>query len=172
MNYGFHLNSKLPAERELLEEIFHVERMVSNFRSTSNNWQDYVPLLRLWPAKNTKAIQYRERRDRYLSLLLNRLNENIAMGTDRPCITGNVLKDPEAILNEGKSWNKQDGLINKLTMYEISIDEVKSICLSMVSAGLDTVPGNMVMGIAYLSSPHGQEIQKRAYEEIMKVYPE
>jgi hypothetical protein len=42
----------------------------------------------------------------------------------------------------------------------------------MVSAGLDTVPGNLIMGIAYLSSPHGQEIQKRAYEEIMKVYPD
>jgi hypothetical protein len=41
----------------------------------------------------------------------------------------------------------------------------------MVSAGLDTVPGNLIMGIAYLSSPQGQEIQKRAYEEIMKVYP-
>jgi phenylacetate 2-hydroxylase len=41
----------------------------------------------------------------------------------------------------------------------------------MVSAGLDTVPGNLIMGIAYLSSLHGQEIQKRAYEEIMKVYP-
>jgi hypothetical protein len=41
----------------------------------------------------------------------------------------------------------------------------------MVSAGLDTVPGNLIMGIAYLSSEHGQEIQKRAYEEIMKVYP-
>lgn len=42
----------------------------------------------------------------------------------------------------------------------------------MVSAGLDTVPGNLIMGIAYLSSAHGQEIQKTAYEEIMKVYPD
>jgi phenylacetate 2-hydroxylase len=42
----------------------------------------------------------------------------------------------------------------------------------MVSAGLDTVPGNLIMGIAYLSSTHGQEIQTRAFEEIMKVYPE
>jgi phenylacetate 2-hydroxylase len=42
----------------------------------------------------------------------------------------------------------------------------------MVSAGLDTVPGNLIMGIAYLSSAHGQEIQKRAYDEIMKVYPD
>jgi phenylacetate 2-hydroxylase len=42
----------------------------------------------------------------------------------------------------------------------------------MVSAGLDTVPGNLIMGIAYLSSAHGQEIQARAYQEIMKVYPD
>jgi phenylacetate 2-hydroxylase len=51
-------------------------------------------------------------------------------------------------------------------------DEIKSICLTMVSAGLDTVPGNLIMGIAYLSSAHGQEIQKTAYDEIMKVYPD
>jgi Cytochrome P450 len=42
----------------------------------------------------------------------------------------------------------------------------------MISAGLDTVPGNVIMGIAYLSSPHGQKIQKVAYDEIMKVYPD
>ena len=41
----------------------------------------------------------------------------------------------------------------------------------MVSAGLDTVPGNLIMGIAYLASPEGQRIQKRAYEDIMRVYP-
>jgi phenylacetate 2-hydroxylase len=42
----------------------------------------------------------------------------------------------------------------------------------MVSAGLDTVPGNLVMGIAYLATPHGQEIQAKALEEIYKVYPD
>lgn len=42
----------------------------------------------------------------------------------------------------------------------------------MVSAGLDTVPGNLIMGIAYLSSPDGQRIQKKAYDEILKVYPD
>lgn len=46
-----------------------------------------------------------------------------------------------------------------------------SIGLTMVSAGLDTVPGNLIMCIAYLSTPHGQEIQKRALAEINKVYP-
>lgn len=42
----------------------------------------------------------------------------------------------------------------------------------MVSAGLDTVPGNLVMGLAYLACEDGQRIQKKAYEEIMKVYPD
>jgi phenylacetate 2-hydroxylase len=42
----------------------------------------------------------------------------------------------------------------------------------MVAAGLDTLPGNINMSIAYLGSAHGQELQKRAYEEIMKVYPD
>lgn len=79
------------------------------------------------------------------------LKERIAAGTDNPCITGNILKDPEATLNDA---------------------EVKSICLTMVSAGIDTVPGNLIMGLGYLASPEGQEIQKKAYEEIMKVYPE
>lgn len=46
-----------------------------------------------------------------------------------------------------------------------------SICLTMVSAGLDTIPGNLIMCLAYLSSSHGQEIQARALDEINKVYP-
>ena len=83
--------------------------------------------------------------------LLNMLKDKVANGTDKPCITGNILKDPEAKLNDA---------------------EIKSVCLSMVSAGIDTVPGNLLMGIAYLSSEHGKEIQKRAYDEIMALYPE
>ena len=42
----------------------------------------------------------------------------------------------------------------------------------MVAAGLDTLPGNINMTIAYLSSPHGQEIQAEAYNEIIKAYPD
>ncbi|KAI5306654.1 hypothetical protein KEM55_008536, partial [Ascosphaera atra] len=148
LNYGIRIDGTI--DNELLKEICHVERAVSNFRSTSHNWQDYIPLLRLWPSRNHEAQEYRLRRDKYLSTLLEMLRQRIREGTDKPCITGNVLKDPEAKLNEA---------------------EVKSICLTMVSAGLDTVPGNIIMGIAYLSSEHGQAIQRRAYDEINKVYP-
>ena len=34
--------------------------------------------------------------------LLGMLKKRIADGTDVPCITGNVLKDPDAKLNDGK----------------------------------------------------------------------
>ncbi|KAJ9668555.1 hypothetical protein H2201_001197 [Coniosporium apollinis] len=148
LNYGIRIDGSI--EDELLKEITHVERMVSNFRSTSNNWQDYIPMLRLLPTLSKEPQEYRHRRDVYLTKLLEMLKQRIAEGTDKPCITGNVLKDPEAKLSEA---------------------EIKSICLTMVSAGLDTVPGNLIMGVAYLSSPHGREIQARAYSEIMKVYP-
>lgn len=50
-------------------------------------------------------------------------------------------------------------------------DELKSICLTMVAAGLDTLPGNINMTIAYLSSAHGQEIQATMHDEIIKSYP-
>lgn len=164
LNYGIRIDGGI--DDELLQEIFHVERAVSNFRSTSNNWQDYIPLLRLWPSRNNEAGEYRERRDKYLTYLLGRLKENIANGTDKPCITGTILKDPEAKLNQSKMSHMPSR--NQLTFE----DEIKSICLTMVSAGLDTVPGNLIMGIAYLSSAHGQEIQQRAYDEIMRVYPD
>ena len=75
--------------------------MISNFRSTSNNWQDYVPLLRVWNKQNTEAQEFRARRDKYLTDMLTDLQKRIADGTDKPCITGNILKDPEAKLNMG-----------------------------------------------------------------------
>ncbi|KAF4121479.1 phenylacetate 2-hydroxylase [Geosmithia morbida] len=149
LNYGCRIHGDVNSET--LREITYVERGISNFRSTSNNWQDYVPLLRLGAGKNSSAEEFRLRRDRYLTDLLNGLKESIANGTDKPCITGNILKDPDAKLNDA---------------------EIKSICLTMVSAGLDTVPGNLVMGLAYLSTKEGQEVQARALREINDVYPD
>ncbi|KAL2211316.1 cytochrome P450 [Sarocladium strictum] len=149
LNYGFRIDGDVNSK--LLHEITHVEREISNFRSTSNNWQDYVPMLRLWNKQNSEAETYRARRDKYLTDLLDDLKRRIANGTDKPCITGNILKDPNAKLNEA---------------------EIKSICLTMVSAGLDTVPGNLIMGLAYLSTKEGQEVQEKALKAINEVYPD
>nr|POE58679.1 phenylacetate 2-hydroxylase [Quercus suber] len=169
LNYGIKIEGNV--NDAMLTEIIQVERMVSNFRSTSNNWADYVPLLRLLPGGTSGPREYRQRRAVYMHKLLNMLKERIADGTDRPCITGNVLKDPEAKLNDGLYLHIFDQtfffrLTNDLTA------EVMSICLTMVSAGLDTVPGNLIMCIAYLSCPRGADIQARALCEIDAVYPD
>ncbi|KAK5276777.1 hypothetical protein LTR16_010705, partial [Cryomyces antarcticus] len=65
LNYGIRIGGSV--DNELLKEITHVEREVSNFRSTSNNWQDYIPLMRLWPTSSVKPKEYRDRRDKYLT---------------------------------------------------------------------------------------------------------
>lgn len=148
LNYGTRISS---SSDELFKEIIEVEGAVALFRSASNNWQDYVPLLRIFPKRSNQANLIRLRRDRYLGHLLDGLKKNIANGSDKPCITGNILKDPTAKLNEA---------------------EVRSICLTMISAALETIPTNIILGIGYLSSPHGQEIQEKAYTEIQETYPD
>lgn len=62
-------------------------------------------------------------------------------------------------------------LIYKMLIDRRALAEIKSICLTMVSAGLDTVPGNLIMGMAYLSTRHGQAIQAKALRAIEEVYP-
>jgi phenylacetate 2-hydroxylase len=101
LNYGYRIDGN--KDDALLKEITDVERGVSNFRSTSNNWQDYVPLLRILPKQSNEAVKMRKRRDVYMDKLLGILKEKIEKGTDKPCISGNILKDPEAKLNEGKA---------------------------------------------------------------------
>ncbi|KAF2717735.1 putative P450 monooxygenase [Polychaeton citri CBS 116435] len=149
LNYGIKIEGNI--DDSMLREITHVEREIGNFRSTSNNWADYIPIMRLWPSGTKKPLEYKRRRAVYMHRLLGMLKKRIRDGTDKPCITGNILKDPGAKLNDA---------------------EVMSIGLSMVSAGLDTVPGNLIMCIAYLGSPQGQELQQYAYDEIMKQYPD
>lgn len=64
LNYGIKIEGNV--DDKMLAEITHVEREISNFRSTSNNWADYVPLLRLKPGNNTKPLEYKKRRSAYM----------------------------------------------------------------------------------------------------------
>ena len=64
LNYGIRIEGNV--DDEMLGEITHVEREISNFRSTSHNWADYVPLLRLLPGGSDKPLQYKKRRAKYM----------------------------------------------------------------------------------------------------------
>jgi 3-hydroxyphenylacetate 6-hydroxylase len=119
------------------------------FRSTTGNLQDYIPILRYSPInKNSdKAVEMRARRDVYLRRLNTELQNRIDNGTDRPCIQGNVLKDPEAKLSE---------------------EELISISLTMLSGGLDTITTTLAWAVALLSQR--PDIQEKGWSEIKQVY--
>ena len=64
LNYGIRIEGNV--DDKMLGEITHVEREISNFRSTSNNWADYIPIMRLKPGGNEKALEYKKRRANYM----------------------------------------------------------------------------------------------------------
>jgi phenylacetate 2-hydroxylase len=137
----------------LLREILYVGSAISLLRSASENYQDYIPILRYIPnnEKNKRSKELRQRRDAYLDLLLNKVREMIKNGTDKQCISAAILKDQET----------------RLTGVEVG-----SICLSLVSGGFETIPGTLVSCIGSLCTPAGQAFQEHAYEDIKRHCPD
>jgi 3-hydroxyphenylacetate 6-hydroxylase len=87
----------------LINEINAVESEVGKYRSTSSNIKNYVPLFRLLdpliitlPGNSLqKALDIGRRRLRYHAALLDTLKSEISKDEDKPCIQGNMLKNPE-----------------------------------------------------------------------------
>ncbi|KAK5258399.1 hypothetical protein LTR20_005074 [Exophiala xenobiotica] len=148
LGYGFRIDGSV--DNDLLREIITVERGISTLRSTSNNWQDFVPLLRIFSRRTNQASDLRNRRDVYLEHLLQKLKDKIAMGTHIPCITGNILQDPDCKLTHA---------------------EIKSICVTMIAGGLDTTPACILLGVAILSGPQGASLQVKLLDDIQRMYP-
>jgi phenylacetate 2-hydroxylase len=148
--YGIRMDSVYD---DMLQEILEVGSAISLLRSASENFQDYVPILRYFPnnEKNRRSKELRDRRDKYLNFLLEKVREMIRNGTDKPCISAAILKDEET----------------KLTGVEVS-----SICLSLVSGGFETIPGTLTSCIGSLSTREGQYFQDRAYADIKHHYPD
>lgn len=145
LNWGIRLDSQ---EDELFKEITHVEDVVSGFRSTTGNLQDYIPILRLnlFSFGSSSAREMRTRRDVYLNKLNDDLDKRIAEGTHKPCIQAHVILDKENQLNK---------------------EELTSISLTMLSGGLDTISAVVSWSIALLSQrPDIQDAAKRAIAEL------
>lgn len=148
LNWG----TRMPnSQNDLFKEITHVEVEISRFRSTTDNLQDYIPLLRLSPFSSgkVKAAEYRRRRDVYLSKLNGDLEDRIAKGTHKPCIQANVILDKETRLNDV---------------------ELMSISLTMLSGGFETFSTVTSWGIALLAMR--PDIQDKAVQAIREFYPD
>ncbi|KEF55081.1 3-hydroxyphenylacetate 6-hydroxylase [Exophiala aquamarina CBS 119918] len=145
-----HWGTRMESQNDLFHEIVHVEDMISNFRSTTGNLQDYIPLVRLnpWNTQSAMAKDMKVRRDRYMQHLDQDLDNRIKAGTHKPCIRANVLVDEVARLNAL---------------------ELSSLNLTLLAAGLDTMNSAVSWGIAKLAER--QDIQDRALAAIRETYP-
>ncbi|KAI6083003.1 cytochrome P450 [Hypoxylon rubiginosum] len=157
LNYGTRVEDvKELRSNAMIAEIIHVEGEITKFRDTTRNYENYIPLLRplntlaewtgLRDGKYMPDIG--RRRTGYHKMLLNKLKAQVAAGTDRPCIQGNVLKDPES-----------KGLTD---------NEILSVSLSMM-AGVDTSQPTLAWTILLLSQR--PDIQRKAYQAIVDADP-
>lgn len=133
----------------LFSEIVHVEEELNYFRGSSASLQDYVPLWRLFPSKSAQAVALRDRRDAYVLRFDRELRERVRLGAHSSCIQANVMVDPEA---------------------KVSEEEVRSISLSMLSAGFETVGATVAWSLGFFAAH--PEIQDRAHREIGRMYGE
>lgn len=145
VNYG----ARLPRDTALFDELTTIEDDVSRLRGPIGQWQDYVPILQWNPInkQSSHAADINRRRLVYLKRFNNELDERIKTGKDKPSIQANVLKDPEAKLNE---------------------IELLSISMSMISGGLDTMVNTLAWTIAALA--RRPDIQNTAYNAICELY--
>ncbi|TID25936.1 Phenylacetate 2-hydroxylase [Venturia nashicola] len=135
----------------MLIQILSDASVISSFRSTNSNSQDYVPYLRIFKNQERMSVatEVRSRRDAWLAKLLQKVEEEIREGNVSNCMAANLLTNTEDKLS------KQD---------------VKTIIGGLVSGGFETTFASAIAGIGLLASPEGQSIQKRAYDDIMSVY--
>lgn len=188
--YGYYPGDNLSEDNMetkqlFLEEIVDVEKQINKIRSSLYSLEDYLPFVRSKlfgrmaksvieyfrtkspfqvqthslenSQKNTflseeSVLEIRSRRAKYMNELMSGLKLRMSNKDPtleyKPCIIGNILKSGE-----------------------LSESELNSVCLTMVSAGLDTIPVNIISAIGHLStSEYGQKIQERAYHEIMETY--
>ncbi|KAF7192123.1 3-hydroxyphenylacetate 6-hydroxylase [Pseudocercospora fuligena] len=146
LNWGRRITSD---DQALFKEISEVEAGIVSTRSTLENLQDYIPLLRWnpFPARSQQARDWRRRRDVYLSRLDQELRDRIEAGSYKPCIQANAMLDPSA----------------KLSQQDLHI-----ISTSMIQGGTGTISGTISWALAFLSQH--PEIQAKALAEINRHY--
>lgn len=137
----------------LAREIIEVESEIIKLRSPTSNLQDYLRILRYIPGINRKADSLRKRRDVYMDLLLSILRKKLK-ANDAIAANSMVAK----LLSTSHCRN---GLNNA---------EIQSLCLTMVSAGLDNTPLNFNHLMGHLSQPYGEKIQEHAFQSLLELY--
>ncbi|KAH3679287.1 hypothetical protein WICMUC_001111 [Wickerhamomyces mucosus] len=155
LTYGYLVEIDNSDRDELFDEICLVENRIIRLRGHTSNLQDYLPFLRFMPTntKTSQAMDYRNRRDVYMDGFKSNLQAKIQQGSDYKDSLVSRALDPD---------NKDFPKVNS--------DELRSICLTMVSAGLDNTPLVLNHILGHLSHKKGKALQDIALKEIEKVH--
>lgn len=155
LTYGIKL-SCFGNDAHFSEEIIEVESQIIRLRSPISNIQDYLSILRIWPFKvltnSKKALYWRDQRDKYMNSLYKTLTRRLKADNEyaKKSMMGQILSKNDRCLTDS---------------------EIQSICLTMVSAGLDNTSLNFNHLMGHLSHPeYGYSIQQIAFKELLKAH--
>lgn len=141
-------------DQKLADDIVQTENQIIRLRSVLTNYQDYLPFFNLQPLRSyydADATIWRSRRDNYMETLFHQFEQRLQESDPR---TENSIL---ARILAAKSSKQQ-----------LSHMEARSVCLSMVSAGLDNVSlviDHILGQFSYRKK--GYEMQNRLFNELL-----
>ncbi|QPG73741.1 hypothetical protein FOA43_001054 [Brettanomyces nanus] len=151
LTYGYQIDYTASENRLEADEIIYVENQITKIRSHVQNFQDFLPnpfrfLLNVFSGKNSFSRKLYERRKVYLEKYFKFSRENITYPNSavRRSLMYHYFMDGENCVKRA---------------------QMASICLTMVSAGLDNTPLNFKYELHQLS--HSPHVCKKAYKELM-----
>lgn len=136
---------------QVCQEIISVENQIIRLRGQGSWVPDFLPFTKAFGNWTARAAALRLRRDRYMNELSRTFNRRFMDGEAdaRNSILGNLYSSSSLL----------------------SQREINSICLTMVSAGLDNTPFTINHLMGHLSrSDYGYTLQKTALSAIISTY--
>jgi phenylacetate 2-hydroxylase len=119
---------------------------ISEARSSTVRFRDYVPLLRMIPERSSKVIDAEKSRQAHLDTLYASLKSRVAAGEDVPCVVTSLDKD------------------------KLSEEEIHGTCKALLQAAPDSTASGVYVGIAWLCSPAGRPFQEELLAAILEAY--
>lgn len=151
--YGLTLDA-YGKDTELANFVADTENAIIRLRSPLANYQDYIPFLgRFFDVFSSKAAMAAKSRDKYMDMFFEQFQQNLAHNDHAAisCLLGRVSAEPP-------------------TSNSLSASEIRSICLTMVSAGLDNIAYSYDHLMGHLSRPEGCQMQNRLFLELMGIH--
>ncbi|OAA69281.1 Cytochrome P450 [Akanthomyces lecanii RCEF 1005] len=134
----------------LTQEIIEVEHEILKLRSMTDNLQDFVPMLRVWPFNRYRgsAVKLCERRDAYVRQLNEEVEAKMLNNTHEQCL-----------------WAK-----NEQAAHPLPLTELSTVLLTFLSGGLATESNTIYWGLILLATR--PDIQQTALDHIQRAYPD